>query len=143
MSDPIKTPCYCPGKPHENDEFTLADKLPIGAGLAAAVAGVDGGVESIVPALLRHGAIASWNLVDEKGNRVPITPATVDERLTWETATEFLSEALPRLISSVMPTPLGSAKSAKRTAKSSRSGQIAALTSVKTSSSPTPPTPSE
>lgn len=143
MSDPIKTPCYCIGKPHEFDEFTLADKLPMGAGLAASVAGVDGGVESIVPALLRHGAIASWNLVDEKGNRVPINPSTVDERLTWETATEFLSEALPRLISSVMPTPLGSARSVKKTAKSSRNGRTAALTSVKTSSSPEPPTPSE
>lgn len=143
MSDPIKTPCYCPGKPHEFDEFTLADKLPIGAGLAAAVAGVDGGVETVVPALLRHGAIAKWNLVDEDGNAVPITPATVDERLTWETATEFLSEALPRLISSVMPTPLGSAKSARKIARSSRNGQTGGLTSVKTSSSSTPPTPSE
>lgn len=127
MSTPIKTPCYCPNKPHENDEFTLAEELPMGAGLAAAVAGAaGGGVEVMVPAMLRNGAIVRWNLVDEEGKELPITAETVDGRLTWATAKEFLNEALPRLVSGLSGVPLGSAPSPKKTERSSRNGLTAA-----------------
>lgn len=141
MSDPILTPCYCPDSPHENDEFVLVDELPLSAGLAAA--GSNGQLDGIVPALLRHGAIASWNLVDEKGKDLPITPANVDRRLTWNKAVDFLNEALPRLIAMANPGPLVSTASAKKNGKPSRSGRTASLTSVKTSSSPEPDEPSE
>lgn len=145
MSDPILTPCYCPDTPHEHDEFVLVDELPLAAGLAAAQAT---GLEGIVPALLRNGAIASWNLVDDKGRKVPITPQTIDKRLTWSKSVEFLAEALPRLIElanpgePANPGPLVSASSAKRNGKPSRGGRTARLTSVKTPSSPEPPEPS-
>jgi len=141
MSDPIKTPCYCPDTPHEHDEFFLCDELPMAAGLAAAMS--NGQLDGIVPALLRNGAIASWNLVDSEGKPLPITPENVDRRLTWSKAVDFLNEALPRLIAMVNPGPLVSTVSAKKSGKPSRSGRTDTLTSVKTSSSAEPLEPSE
>ena len=141
MSDPIKTPCYCPESPHEFDEFVLVDELPLSAGLAAA--GSNGQLEGIVPALLRNGAIASWSLVGEDGKPLPVTADNVDRRMTWGKSVEFLNEALPKLIAMVNPGPLASPPSPKKNGKLSRTGRTRPLTSVKTSSSTEPPAPSE
>src|SRR5688500_15919108 len=85
--NPVTTACFCPNTPHERDEFHLAEELPIEAGIAAAtaLAGADGGSAAavLVGALLRNGAIVSWNLVDDDGDALSVNPANVGKRVTW------------------------------------------------------------
>lgn len=153
MSDshePIKTDCYCPETPHEADEFYLVDAehLPPEAGIAAANAisslGAEEGLTvpggdvaaALIGAFLRFGAIRRWNLVDDKGNDVPINPGTVRDRLTWvKGGRELSQEALGRYITAKTLTPFGLSTSVKRTRTSSNSGRTARSTSAKTSSS--------
>lgn len=148
MSDPVLVACHCPGTPHDNDEFTLADELPIEAGIAAAsaLAGAEGGNAAavLIGALLRHGAIERWNLVDDEGNPLSISPSTVRERVTWlKGGVELSNAALERYVNKRHLAPFGLTNSASPNGKSSRSGRTARSTSPKTPSSPKPPEPSE
>lgn len=144
MNDPVTTSCHCPGKPHERDEFTLTDDLPIEAGIAAASALASGSNPAgrLVAALLRNGAITAWNLVDDEGNAVPVTPETVAERVTWmKGGVELSSAALQRYVNS-KGAPFGSATSTKKNGKPSGGGRTARSTSAKTPSSAKSPPPS-
>lgn len=139
--DTVTTKCFCPETPHDRDEFTLADgeHLSIDAGLAAAVAlsvaGTDATVTDIIGPLLRHGAITSWNLVDGEGNKVPINPQTVGERLTWlKGGLELANAAIERYVTG-KGAPFGSGSSPKKNVKSLSGGQTARSTSAKTPSS--------
>jgi hypothetical protein len=147
---PVRTPCHCPNTPHDEDEFHLVDAehLPIDAGIAAASAlstvgdGNAGAV--LIGAFLRHGAIRRWNLVDEKGEPVPINPGTVGDRLTWvKGGIELANAALERYVNAQTLAPFGSGSSPKPNGTSSPNGQTADMTSVTTLSSSSLPEPSE
>lgn len=138
---PVRTACFCPNTPHEQDVYHLVDgeHLPIDAGVAAASAlstvgdGYAGAV--LIGALLRHGAIKSWNLVDEEGEAVPINPRTVGDRLTWvKGGVELADAALERYVIAA-GAPFGSASSPKKNGTSSPVGPMELSTSAKTRSS--------
>ena len=142
---PVRTPCHCPGTPHDEDVFHLVDAehLPIDAGIAAASALVtvgDGNAGAVlIGAFLRHGAIRSWNLLDEDGKPVPVNPSTVADRLTWvKGGTELASAALSRYINAQTLAPFGLSTSERTTADSSSDGQTEPSTSPPTSSSGSP-----
>ena len=148
---PVRTRCYCPNTPHEADLIHLhsADSLPIEAGVAAAMAlsnagGVDGlSASELIGALLRHGAVSSWNLVDEQGDALPVNPRTVAERLTWtKGGVELANAALQRYVIDEQA-PFGSRISQSPSEPSSPTGPTDLPTSAKTESSYTPPEPSE
>ena len=148
MSDPVVVACHCPGTPHDNDEFHLADELPIEAGIAAAgaLAGADGSNAAavLIGALLRNGAIERWNLVDEEGDPLPINAVNVGRRVTWlKGGVELSNAALARYVNAAHLAPFGLGNSEKKNGKSSRGGRTGRSTSRKTPSSPTPPVPSE
>jgi hypothetical protein len=145
---PVRTKCFCPGTPHEEDVYHLVDAehLPIDAGVAAATAlstvgdGNAGAV--LIGALLRHGAIRRWNLVDADGDAVPINPGTVGDRLTWvKGGIELANASLERYVLAA-GAPFGSSTSPRRNGKSSSTGQTARSTSRRTRSSSPPREPS-
>lgn len=145
LNEPVKTACFCPGTPHEEDVYHLrdAEQLPIDAGVAAASAlstvgdGNAGAV--LIGAFLRHGAIKAWNLVDDKGDNVPINPGTVGDRLTWvKGGVELANAALERYVNPKTLAPFGLNTSTRKKGKSSPGGRTARLTSVKTPSSSLP-----
>ena len=149
MGDPIKTACHCPGQPHAEDQFQLADELPMAAGLAASGAMQESSSEgdllaSVIPAMLRNGALARWNLVDDNGNPLPINARTISERLTWVRGREFIEQALPKLIASLNGEsgPFASPTSRKTNGMSSSGGRTKKRTSRTMSSSPRPLEPS-
>ena len=148
-NEPIRTGCFCPSAPHEEDLYWLrdADHLPIDAGVAAAgaIATVgDGNVGAVlIGAFLRHGAIRAWNLVDEAGAAVPINPGTVGERLTWvKGGIELANAALERYVNAKTLAPFALNTSRKRNGSSSSGGPTVRSTSRKTRSSSARPAPS-
>ena len=148
MNDPVTTPCYCPGKPHERDEYQLADELSTEAGIAAAtvLATADGesAAAAVTGAMMRNGVIIGWNLVDEDGQLLPITAANVGKRVTWlKGGIEVGGAVLQRFVNAKHLNPLASSSSGKKSAKSSRNGRTARSTSPKTPSSVKPLEPSE
>lgn len=148
MSDPVVVACHCPGTPHDNDEFFLADELPIEAGIAAAaaLASSEGGNAAavLIGALLRNGAIVGWNLVDDNGDSLPVNPLNISRRVTWlKGGVELSNAALARYVTADSLAPFGLSSSASRNGTSSRGGRTGRSTSRKTPSSPTPPEPSE
>lgn len=149
MDEPIKTACHCPETPHEHDLFYLVDAehLPIDAGIAAAAAlstvgdGNAGAV--LIGAFLRHGAIQRWNLVDDKGDDVPVNPSTVADRLTWvKGGIELANAALERYVNAKTLAPFGLNTSPRKNGKLSSGGRTARSTSRVTPSPSTPPAPS-
>lgn len=134
---PVRTPCFCPNTPHDNDVYELvdADHLPIEAGIAAATAlstlGEEGNAGAVlIGAFLRHGAIRSWNLVDEEGNRVPVNPQTVGDRLTWtKGGVELSTAALARYVNQTTLAPFGLTGSQKTNEPSSPDGPTEPSTS--------------
>lgn len=147
MDNPVKTACFCPNTPHENDEFWLAEELPIEAGIAAAGAltSADGAnaAATLIGALLRNGAIVRWNLVDDEGDLVPVNPANVAKRVTWlKGGVELSSAALERYVNAANLAPFGLDSSPRKKRKPSAGGRTGRSTSAKTSSSPEPPAPS-
>lgn len=134
--------CYCPGTPHpDGDRFVLPADLPIEAGIAAVSAlastGADGdAAASLIGAILRNGGIAEWNLVDENGDRLRITPSNVAARVTWQRGGVDLSNAaFAQWVHGKDLTPFGLTNSTSSTADSSPSGPTAPSTSPRTTSS--------
>lgn len=153
MTDPtpreVETACFCPGGPHQRDHFVLPAELPVEAGIAAIgviarleTTGADPGA-ALIGAILRNGGISSWNLVDAEGETLPLTPANVAKRVTWQKGGVEVSTALyQQFVNGKDLTPFGLTGSAKPTDDSSPNGQTEPSTSPKTRSSPKPRTPS-
>ena len=146
----VRTTCHCPGTPHDADLFWLADELPMAAGLAASGAMQESSSEadllaSVIPAMLRNGALVRWNLVDDDGKPLPINARTISERLTWVKGRQFIEQALPRLIASLNgeSAPFVSPTSHRMNGTSSSGGRTKKPTSRTTSSSPQLLEPSE
>ena len=130
----------------EHDWVRLAPRLSLtaGAGVMAAIRGAESTeseVEAaIAAAFLRHG-IVEWSFTteDKDGKKlpVPITNATIDDRLDWATAHE-VAEKCNELYAADLFRPLVS-----RMAKSSPTGPKDGLTSLPTASGAPLPVPSK
>ena len=111
----------------------LASKLSLtaGAGVMAAIRGAESTeseVEAaIAAAFLRHG-IVEWSFVNADGKPLPITNATINERLDWATAHD-VAEKCNELYAADLFRPLVS-----RMAKSSPTGPKGGSTSAPTAS---------
>ena len=122
----------------------LASKLSLtaGAGVMAAIRGAESTESEVEAAIaatfLRHG-IVEWSFTteDKDGKKlpVPITNATIDDRLDWATAHE-VAEKCNELYAADLFRPL-----VQRMAKSSPTGPKDASTSPPTDSGAPPPTP--
>lgn len=139
--------CLCAGTPHPDGDFVmLAPKLSAEAGTAASAAYAlnnDDPTEletAVVMGLMRHGAIASWNFLDEKGEDVPVTPANVDRYLPWTEGGREVASKITSLVVDGQFSPFTSGSSTKKQKRSSRSSPRGPSTSpVPISSSRTPP----
>lgn len=145
----VETACHCAGSPHERDRFTLSADIPIGAGVAVLTALQEQGehgnnAAALIEALLFNGGITDWNLVDDKGERLRITPDNVASRVTWRKGgAELAIAANQQWISGADLTPFGLGNSQRTSAASSPNGQTEDSTSPRTSSSRKRPVPSE
>lgn len=81
--------CRCPESPHpDGDVVFLRDKPDMDMGLAArgVLAQKQGFVGEAEAAFysvfVRHGVVA-WNVLNDKGEPVPLTHANILDRLTW------------------------------------------------------------
>lgn len=90
--------CSCPGTPHPDGDIAhLRPWLDYasGAEVVAAMGKVGDDTsrfaELVGPVLIRRGVVA-WNVLDEKGEPVPVTPAALDG-LRWEDAYELADKA--------------------------------------------------
>jgi hypothetical protein len=144
----VETACFCAGSPHERDRFVLPAELPPRAGIAAvttlAQVGEHGDAAgALIEAILYNGGIKEWNLVDEDGKPLPLTPDNVASRVTWQRGgVELANAVFQQYVNGKDLTPFGLATSHKTSGKSSRNGQTASSTSPKTRSSSKPHAPS-
>lgn len=127
--------CRCPGTPHPEDLVYLTPRLTLEGGIAATniIAGSGGDASRVVPALMaawvRYGVVG-WSFVDEGGDPIPVTPATIDEQLGgFSEASIAVAEAADGLYSEALMRPL-----ALRSDRPSQPGQIAPSTSASPSS---------
>jgi len=83
-------PCACPGAPHEEgDVVNLREKLGLAAGvqlqssiIAASNSGLSGpAVTGILGEAYLLVGVESWNLVDDKGQAIPVTPQSITDQL--------------------------------------------------------------
>lgn len=144
-AEPVAVPleaCYCPGTPHEDgDVVYLAPVLSMTGGMAATsvfAAALEGASSIAIQEMLadiwvRHGVVG-WNLLDEGGKPVELTPSNVAAalpygkggRLVAEKADDLYAEditgPLVQRLSNISPTgPTNGSTS--RTPKSSRKRQ--------------------
>lgn len=138
----VRTACHCAGSPHEFDLYTLAEDVPIPAGIAVATALGDPRHEGeynlavLVTTMLEHGGITAWNLVDEEGKDLVLSPANVRRRVTWRKGGMELTNAAYKLwVNGKDLTPFGLPSSPSPRPKSSPTGPTASSTSPKTRSS--------
>jgi hypothetical protein len=82
-------PCACPGSPHSEDRVELRPKLGLAEGVrlqAKVVEAKQNGVDAptltgmLAESYLLIG-VKDWNLVDDKGKPVPVTPETIKAHL--------------------------------------------------------------
>jgi hypothetical protein len=83
-------PCQCSGTPHEDgDVVELRERLSLAQGTQVQtviiMARNAGQAPEIVTGLLAEAylrvGVMAWNLVDDKGKPLPVTPDTIEERL--------------------------------------------------------------
>ncbi len=121
-SNVVTIPCYCPGKPHDEDTVTLALEvsMPLGASANAVIQGATDAhmaTGDLLSVYLQHGVI-DWTLVDAKGQPERITRESILRRLTFGHGGYEVGEAADALYSPVVMRPLLAAR-----AKSSQNGQ--------------------
>ena len=91
-------PCECPGTPHgDGDLVYLAPVLSAVGGMAAQGAVSGGGTDPILFQELlwrvyRDHGITGWNLLDEKGEPVPLTTENKDRALAWDKGGEVVAD---------------------------------------------------
>lgn len=108
--------CRCPGdpRPHpDGDVVYLAPRAGLRLGMAAQAAIANARDQYDLAAELgivfvRYGIIA-WNLVDLEDGKVvplPVSPATIDERLEWEFGGEEVADRAAELYGEAVVSPL-------------------------------------
>jgi hypothetical protein len=144
----VETACHCAGSPHPRDRFVLPAELPVPAGIAAISAlsqvGEHGdAAAALIYAILLNGGIESWNLVDEDGAPLKVTPSNVAARVTWQKGgVELSNAAFAQYVNGKDLAPFGLTSSRSKTAVSSPNGQTEPSTLPKTRSSRKRPAPS-
>jgi hypothetical protein len=82
-------PCACPGSPHPEDKVQLRPKLGLAEGVrlqAMVVEAKQNGVDAptltgmLAESYLLVG-VSGWNLVDDKGKPLPVTPEAIKDSL--------------------------------------------------------------
>ena len=132
MSEPneVVVACPCPGTPHAEDTITLYPTVPVQLG-AAAFGMLDEGQAANPSELLGHLAplylhfgIASWTLVDDKGEELPVNRANIDGYVTWATCAWPVVRAANAIYPTELLRPL-----APRRSRPSKPGRTPASTS--------------
>lgn len=81
--------CYCPGEPHaDGDVVYLAPQLSMPGGMAAQAAINEGIKDSMVmqerlAAIWTRFGIVGWNLLDERGQPIPVTAENIAAALPY------------------------------------------------------------
>ena len=113
-TDPVEVrlaACYCPGTPHEADLVYLAPSISMAGGMAARaamVAGIEDQIvlqEMLAQVWIRHGVIG-WNLVDENGQPVEVTPANVIAALPYGKGGRLVADRADNLYAEDILAPL-------------------------------------
>ena len=98
-------PCECPGTPHgDGDLVYLAPVLSARGGMAAQGAINDAGTDGVkLQELLwrvyRDHGVTGWNLVDDDGDPVPLTPENVDLALPFGKGGQAVADKADELYS--------------------------------------------
>ena len=131
--------CYCPGSPHEADLVYLAPALPMVEGLMARALVLEQMQSGAVDALILQEQLAriwlrcvvDWNLLDESGQLIPITPDNVKDALPYAKGGMLLADKADDLYADDVMRPLVQASQT-----SSRRGRTNGSTSATKPSSP-------
>jgi hypothetical protein len=130
--------CYCPGSPHEADLVYLASDLPMVEGTMARALIVDQMQAGVDTVLLQEKlsniwvrCVVAWNLVDESGQPVPVTPDNVKEALPYAKGGMLVADKADDLYSDDVMRPLVQASQ-----NSSRRGRTGGSTSATRPSTP-------
>ena len=138
-------PCECAGQPHESDVVYLAPALSMSGGMAAqgAIATSGGDAlrlqELLADIWVRHGVVG-WNLLDDRGNDIPLTPDNIARALPYGKGGRLVAERADDLYAEDILAPL-----ADRLRKLSQPGPTPSgrkRTSARRTSTPRQPSPS-
>jgi hypothetical protein len=103
--------CYCPNTPHDEDIVNLAPSLSMAGGMAAQsaiAAGITDAIklqELLAEVWIRHGVVG-WNLVDEDGDDLPVTPANFVAALPYGKGGRQVAERADGLYAEDILSPL-------------------------------------
>lgn len=104
-------PCECEGQPHETDLVYLAPALSMSGGMAAqgAIAASGGDTlrlqELLADIWVRHG-VTGWNLLDDKGQPIPLTPDNIARALPYGKGGRLVAERADDLYAEDILAPL-------------------------------------
>jgi hypothetical protein len=103
--------CFCPNAPHDSDIVYLAPSLSMAGGMAAQSA-ISAGLtdslklqELLAEVWIRHGVVG-WNLLDEDGDDLPVTPATIAAALPYGKGGRLVAERADDLYAEDILAPL-------------------------------------
>lgn len=115
--------CQCPGSPHEADEWTYRTELGDSEQKRAAIAGFDLDTAKVdwIAAQDKLIEVASvrWNLVDDDGDPVELSVATI--RLLDQATRDAMAEAVDAAVTASQK-PLPNASAARSPSSSRASG---------------------
>jgi hypothetical protein len=104
-------PCECTGQPHEADLVYLAPTLSMSGGMAAQGAIQQAGTdpvrlqELLADIWVRHG-VTGWNLLDDKGNAIPLTADNIARALPYGKGGRLVAERADDLYAEDILAPL-------------------------------------
>jgi hypothetical protein len=107
--------CRCPGRPHAEDTAELYSEIPWGPLMDAEMLTGAAQYRCIV-----LGALASWNLLDEAGDPIPINSQTV-ARLRLDRLVLLKDSLQSSLERTMTPLPNGSGAPSRRSRRESAS----------------------
>ena len=96
-------PCLCPGTPHDGgDVVYLAPVLSAAGGMAAqgAISDASGDgvlLQELLWRIYRDHGIVDWNLLDEEGDPVPLTPENKTQALPYGKGGELVANKADEL----------------------------------------------
>lgn len=106
--------CACPNTPHDGDIVYLAPALSMAGGMAAKAVAMEAITEGrsqvwvqeqLADLWIRHGVI-DWNLVDEDGDPIRLTPTTIAAALPYGKGGRLVAERADALYAEDIVGPL-------------------------------------
>lgn len=104
-------PCECAGQPHEADLVYLAPTLSMPGGMAAQGAIQAAGSDAVrlqellADIWVRYG-VTGWNLLDDKGNPIPLTADNIARALPYGKGGRLVAERADDLYAEDILAPL-------------------------------------